>query len=935
VRRFRDRSIGQKLALVGMLASSVALLAASAAFVAYEVVDFRDEVVRRLTADAEIVGANTASALLFNDPEAAARTLAALGAEPHVRAAGVYDAQGRSFATYRQDGGAVVLPPLPGVDPVHMFRRGHVEVFRPIVFEGARVGTVYIESDLSEMMTRLWTFLAIMVLVCLGSFLLSVYISTRVQRVIAAPLLHLADTARTVSRDGDYSVRATPGGGDEVGTLINTFNEMLDQIRQRDAALLQAHAGLEQRVEERTADLRRSQAQLAEAQRIARLGSWERDLATGVFTWSEEMYHMYGFDPGGPLPSSEEVRARVHPEDHDMTLRQVAQAVESGTSFSFDYRVVVPGADGVRTLHADGRVVKDAQGKGVRLVGTAHDISDRIEAEEERAKLIRAQAARGEAEQASRRAAFLAEAGAALISTLDVQATLATLARLAAPELAEGCVVFTQSGEGELRPAAVEHAVPAKLEALWERLRGTDPGPEARAARDAIGSGRPWASAGGPPFLLAAPLRARDHTFGALVLVTSRGAFSRSEQDLAGALAERAALAADNARLYREAQQANRMKDEFLATLSHELRTPLNAIVGWVKLLQSGGLDADTARRAVATIDRNAKAQTQLIEDILDVSRIVAGKVNLKVAPVDLEAVAEGALDSVRHAAEAKGITLHAPGPGEPVHEVRGDPDRLQQVVWNLLSNAIKFTPRGGNVWLRLGHDDGSAEIEVRDDGLGIKPEFLPHVFERFRQSDSSSTRPHGGLGLGLAIARHLVELHGGTVEVHSEGEGKGATFRVRLPLAVGAGPAEVRALGPAAPVSAAPRLSGVSVLVVEDEADTRELVRTVLGQLGADVRLAGSAREALRAIDDQPPDVLLSDIEMPEIDGYALMRTVRERSPDRGGLVPAAALTAYARSEDRLRALRAGYQVHLAKPVEPAELAAVVASLAGRPGAV
>jgi CheY-like chemotaxis protein len=256
-------------------------------------------------------------------------------------------------------------------------------------------------------------------------------------------------------------------------------------------------------------------------------------------------------------------------------------------------------------------------------------------------------------------------------------------------------------------------------------------------------------------------------------------------------------------------------------------------------------------------------------------------------------------------------------------------------VVWNLLSNAIKFTPRGGNVWLRLGHDDGSAEIEVRDDGLGIKPEFLPHVFERFRQSDSSSTRPHGGLGLGLAIARHLVELHGGTVEVHSEGEGKGATFRVRLPLAVGAGPAEVRALGPAAPVSAAPRLSGVSVLVVEDEADTRELVRTVLGQLGADVRLAGSAREALRAIDDQPPDVLLSDIEMPEIDGYALMRTVRERSPDRGGLVPAAALTAYARSEDRLRALRAGYQVHLAKPVEPAELAAVVASLAGRPGAV
>jgi PAS domain S-box-containing protein len=934
VRRFRDLSIGQKLALVGMLASSVALLAASAAFVTYEFLDFRDEVVRRLTADAEIVGANTASALLFNDPEAAARTLAALGAEPHVRAAGVYDAQGRPFATYHRDGGEVTLPTLPGVAPLHLFRKGHVELFRPVVFEGARVGSVYIESDLNEMMTRLWTFLAIMVLVCLASFLLSVYISSRVQRVIAAPLLHLADIARAVSRDGDYSVRATPAGGDEVGTLIGTFNEMLDQIRQRDADLLQARAGLEQRVEERTGDLRKSQAQLAEAQRIARLGSWERDLATNAFTWSEEMYHMYGFDPRGPLPSGDEARARIHPEDRDLMQERVAQAVENGTSFSFDYRVV-PQAGVTRTLHADGRVVKDGQGTAVRLVGTAHDITERIEAEEERAKLIRAQAARAQAEQASRRAAFLAEAGAALISTLDVQATLATLARLAAPELAEGCVVFTQSSEGELRPAAVEHAAPAKLEALWERLRGTEPGPEAAAAREAIASGRAGTSPGGPPFLLAAPLRARDHTFGALVLVTSRGGFGQAEQDLAGALAERAALAADNARLYREAQQANRMKDEFLATLSHELRTPLNAIVGWVKLLQSGGLDADTARRAVATIDRNARAQTQLIEDILDVSRIVAGKVNLNVAPVDLNAVADGALDSVRHAAEAKGIALHAPGPGEPIHNVRGDPDRLQQVVWNLLSNAIKFTPRGGNVWLRLAHLDGSAEIEVRDDGLGIKPEFLPHVFERFRQSDSSSTRPHGGLGLGLAIARHLVELHGGTVEVHSEGEGQGATFRVRLPVAVEAAPAEVQAVGPAAPVTAAPRLSGVRVLVVEDEADTRELMRTVLGQLGADVRLAGSAREALEAIDDQTPDVLLSDIEMPEIDGYALMRTVRERAPDKGGLVPAAALTAYARSEDRLRALRAGYQVHLAKPVEPAELAAVVASLAGRPGAV
>jgi PAS domain S-box-containing protein len=934
MRPFRDRSIGQKLTLVGMLASSVALFAASAAFLVYEFVAFRNEVVRRLTADAEIVGANTASALLFNDPEAAERTLAALGAEPHVRAAGVYDAQGRPFATYHPEGADVLLPPFPSAASSHRFQRTSVELFRPILFEGSRIGTVFIRSDLGEMSSRLVTFLGIMAAVSLGSFLLSVYISTRVQRLIAAPLLRLADTARTISRDRDYSVRAEAAGADEVGTLIGTFNEMLDQIRQRDADLQQAHASLEQRVEERTAALRGSQAQLAEAQRIAQIGSWERELATDRLTWSDEMYRMYGLTPGTDVPPREALQARIHPDDREMARQRVDRALADGQPFGFDYRLLSP--DGTtRVVHADGRVILDDAGRPARIVGTAHDITERTRAEEERATLIREQAARAEAEQASRRAAYLAEAGAALTSTLDVQATLATLARLAVPELAQACVVFTQGAEGELHPAAAQHAEAARAEWLWERVRTGTQGPEARAAQDTVMTGRAKASPGpdAASTILAVPLRARDHTFGALVLISPRGGFSRGEQDLALALAERAALAADNARLYREAQQANRMKDEFLATLSHELRTPLNAIVGWTKLLQSGALDPETAKRAVSTIDRNAKAQTQLIEDILDVSRIVAGKVNLKVAPLDLAAVAEAALDSVRHAAEAKGITLHAPPPGTTVPGVRGDADRLQQVVWNLLSNAIKFTPRGGNVWLRLGQLDGSADVEVRDDGQGIRQEFLPHVFERFRQSDSSSTRPHGGLGLGLAIARHLVELHGGTVEVSSDGEGCGATFRVRLPMAAGV-EAVVPRPAAALHMDAAPRLSGVRVLVVEDEPDTRELVKAVLGQLGAEVTLTTSATEALRAIDREPPDVLLSDIEMPDIDGYALMRTVRERPADKGGLVPAAALTAYARAEDRLRALRAGYQVHLAKPVEPAELAAVVASLAGRPGA-
>jgi signal transduction histidine kinase/CheY-like chemotaxis protein len=468
-----------------------------------------------------------------------------------------------------------------------------------------------------------------------------------------------------------------------------------------------------------------------------------------------------------------------------------------------------------------------------------------------------------------------------------------------------------------------------------------------RGVYDVIRTGEPRLYATLPPFtqfadpalvrlvervgytsMMLVPLRARNNTFGCLALGAVGRRFTDADLSLAQSLAERGALAADNARLYREAQEANRIKDDFLATLSHELRTPLNAIVGWTKLLQDGQLDAATQARAIATIDRNARAQTQLIEDILDVSRIVAGKLSLDVRAVDLSAVIEGALDSVRHAAEAKGVRLvteiaRAVGP------FAGDPDRLQQVAWNLVSNAIKFSTRGGTVRVRLRRSGGQAEISVQDDGLGIKPEFLPHVFERFRQADSSSTRPHGGLGLGLAIVRHLVELHGGSVEVSSPGEGKGSTFTVRLPLHEEAGPPEIPPRVPAA--AATPQLSGVDVLVVEDESDARELIRTMLEQLGAAVVTASSAEEGLAALDERSLHVLLSDIEMPGMDGYSFMRAVRERPANRGGEIPAAALTAYARPEDRDAALRAGFQLHVAKPVQPAELAAVVSSLAGR----
>ncbi|HEY2586907.1 MAG TPA: CHASE domain-containing protein [Tepidisphaeraceae bacterium] len=396
---------------------------------------------------------------------------------------------------------------------------------------------------------------------------------------------------------------------------------------------------------------------------------------------------------------------------------------------------------------------------------------------------------------------------------------------------------------------------------------------------------------------------------------------------------ERARLLTAEKEARADAELANRTKDEFLATLSHELRTPLNAILGWSQILRMAGLPPDEVNHGLQTIERNAKLQAQLVEDLLDLSRITAGKLRLETRPVDLPIVLDAALDSVRPAAEAKGIRL-IPLLDAAASPVLGDAGRLQQVAWNLLSNAIKFTPSGGTVELILQRIGGRAEIVVSDTGVGIKPDFLPHVFERLRQADASTTRQHGGLGLGLAIARHLIESHGGTIEARSAGENRGATFIVTLPLSLNAA-VKVADLDSADSDTklrmARRRLDGVRVLVVDDEPDALDLVSRTLKQDGADVRLAGSAAEALGAIDELNPDVLISDIAMPGQDGYELIRQLRSRERRaRGGRhVPAVALTAFARKEDRERALRAGYQAHLAKPVEPARLAAVVAQLA------
>ena len=435
---------------------------------------------------------------------------------------------------------------------------------------------------------------------------------------------------------------------------------------------------------------------------------------------------------------------------------------------------------------------------------------------------------------------------------------------------------------------------------------------------------------------LAVPVmsRAGDVLGGLFFGHESAGMFREREERLVVGLAAQAAVAMDNARLYRQAQEANRMKDEFLATLSHELRTPMNAIMGWAQLLREGKLDAATTARAVQTIDRNARVQTQLISDILDVSRIVSGKLRLDVRPVELVRAVEAALDTIRPAAEARDIDVQtALDAGAGL--VSGDADRLQQVVWNLLSNAIKFTPSGGRVHVRLVRIEPHVQLTVQDSGIGIDRDFLPHVFERFRQGDSSSTRPHGGLGLGLALVRDLVELHGGTVQASSAGRDQGATFTVKLPV-IGAVRPPAPELPPAAPESAtmaalAGSLRGVNVLLVDDEADARDLFKAVLEGSGARVTAVGSGAEAYSSFTTSPPDVVVSDIEMPEENGYDLIRRLRGLPEERGGRIPAAALTAYARAEDRIRALRAGFQHHVTKPVQPAELVAVVASLVRR----
>ena len=383
----------------------------------------------------------------------------------------------------------------------------------------------------------------------------------------------------------------------------------------------------------------------------------------------------------------------------------------------------------------------------------------------------------------------------------------------------------------------------------------------------------------------------------------------------------------------RRAEEASRSKDEFLATVSHELRTPLNNILGWITMLRSGKLQPDKTQKAFDTIARNVRAQGRLIDDLLDVSRIISGKLLIEPRQIEIAKVVDGAAESIGPAAADKGVNIKMTLDPE-AGMVSGDPDRLQQAVGNLLSNAVKFTPEGGHVELRLTRVNSQIEIAVSDDGQGIRPEFLPHVFDRFRQQDATTGRHHGGLGLGLAIVRHLVELHGGSVRVESEGEGHGATFTITLPVAAARAtpsgePRRSSIIGESH--AGLPSLNGVRVLLVDDLAEARELIAFALVSNGAEVRTAASVAEGLSALGEWRPDVILSDIAMPGEDGYTFIRKVRKLSEESGGTIPAATLTAYVGGKEHMKSFEAGYQAHITKPVEWGELITIVASLAGR----
>ncbi len=737
---------------------------------------------------------------------------------------------------------------------------------------------------------------------------------------------------------------------------------------QNSQSILVARQRAEAALSNAQEELRESHARIASildrlqlAMDAAELGEWSWDAASDAMNMGARARAIFGIPGTGEITRSE-LRQLLHGSDAERAHRMLQRAIAGHEDYNIEYLVDLPGG-GQRWVSTRGRNLYAADGSVSGMTGVVQDITGRKRIEqalEEEARVLE----------------LLNETGKVVASTLDLKTLLQTVTDKATELSNAKFGAFFYNTTGEDGEAFLLYVLCGAPPAAFEKFGN----PRATALFGPTFNGAPpircddvlidprygqWAPHHGMPkghlpvrSYLAVPVisRAGEVIGGLFFGHPDTGIFTERAERIVVGVAAQAAVAIDNARLYdaahkaaeerrhlldsersarNAAERAGEIKDRFLATLSHELRTPLSAILGWSQVLKTRVHNDAEIRKGLEVIERNARVQTKLIEDLLDISRITSGKVRLDVQPVVPITFVEAAIESVRPSADAKGIRLEKvldPGAGP----VAGDPSRLQQIVWNLLSNAIKFTPKGGKVQICLARVNSHIEIGIADTGIGIQPEFIDYVFERFAQGDDSTTRKYGGLGLGLSIVKHLVELHGGTVRAQSPGENKGATFSVHLPLTVvhestAAGPRLHPESVELVPQFSMLDLTGIRILVVDDEPDARELVRRVLSDCRAVVTTASSADEALATLQRERVQVLVTDIGMPDVDGFELLRRVRALGATGGGNVPAIALTAFARSEDRTRALRAGFQVHVSKPVEPAELIATVASLVGR----
>ena len=717
----------------------------------------------------------------------------------------------------------------------------------------------------------------------------------------------------------------------------------------------------EQHQSRRALDVASERLRLALA--AANFGDWSWDAATDIVYFSDTTARIFGLTPGQPMRRSE-MRQVLQVEDRERVLAIVDEALNNHTDYDIEYRLIRPD-DSEVWISAKGRGVYDEKGNVTGMLGFVQDISGRKATEDtlrEQADALRT----------------LNEIGKVISAELDlhktVQAVTDAATGLTGAQFgaffynvlnAEDGSYMLYTMAGVPREMFEHFPMPRATDLFGPTFRGEGVVRIAEVKKDPrYGKNSPYYGMpdGHLPVTsyLAVPVVSRSgEVLGGLFFGhPDVDMFTERDEIVVAGLAAQAAVAMDNARLYetakraradaeraaaenerlyRQAEESSRLKEEFLATISHELRTPLSAILGWARMLRMGQLSGENATKALDTIERNARAQAQLVDDLLDVSRIITGKLRMDVQPADPNSFIDAAVEAVRPAAEAKGVRVQKVIDTGAI-SIPGDPVRLQQVVWNLLSNAIKFTPRGGRVQIRSERVNSHLEIVVSDTGQGISADFLPHVFDRFRQADQKASRQHGGMGLGLAIVRHLVEMHGGSVRASSEGEGQGSTFTVMLPITPvyqvdqsgGRVHPAARDLLPEY-ADCTDRLDGLRILVVDDEADTRELLKQGLEYCGAQVSMVGSASEALDALMMTIPDVLISDIGMPGIDGYDLIRQVRSLPQNRGGKVPAIALTAYTRTEDRLQSLRAGYDMHVPKPVELAELVAVASTVVRR----